>query len=249
MSASVIVSTPSEGVRLLEIDRPARRNALDTATYLALVAGLKEADGDDAIRAIVLAGTQGVFTAGNDLADFQVGERDGARAALQFLDAISTCGTPVVAGVEGFAVGIGTTMLLHCDLAYAGRSARLKMPFVQLGLCPEGASSLLLPLVAGHKAASQLLLLGEEFSGADAAAYGIVNEAVEDGAAVARALDRAGALARLPADSVRTSKALLRHANAAAVAETLAREGIAFERLRAAPAAQAAFAAFLRKAQ
>ena len=169
--------------------------------------------------------------------------------AIVFLRTISTCETPLIAGVEGFAVGIGTTMLLHCDLAYAGVSARLRMPFVSLGLCPEGASSLLLPLVAGSKAAAHLLMFGEEFSGAEAARFGIVNEAVADGTAVARALERATVLARLPADSVLTTKALLRKAGPQAVAETIERERGEFERLRQGPAAQAAFAAFLSKAR
>jgi len=249
MTDTVTVSTPADGVRLLEINRPARRNALDSATYDGLSDGIRDADADPSIRVIVIAGTQGVFTAGNDLADFQAATRVATPPAIVFLRTISTCETPLIAGVEGFAVGIGTTMLLHCDLAYAGVSARLRMPFVSLGLCPEGASSLLLPLVAGSKVAAHLLMFGEEFSGAEASRFGVVNEAVADGTAVARALERAAVLARLPADSVMTTKALLRKAGPQAVAETIERERGEFERLRQGPAAQAAFAAFLSKAR
>ena len=153
----------------------------------------------------------------------------------------------MLAAVEGFAVGIGTTLLLHCDLAYAGRGATFRLPFVALGLCPEGASSLLLPRVAGAKRAAELLLLGEAFGADEAEAAGLLNAVVETGAALGVALARAEALAHLPAESVLLTKRLLRRGLAAGVAETLDHEAEHFAARRRSREAQAAFAAFLGK--
>ena len=192
-------TTPSPGLLQLEINRPERRNALNGAAYEGLIAGLADAMADDAVRVVVVTGAERCFTSGNDIADFMTrAEEPGGHPAIRFLRAIASFDKPVVAAVEGFAIGIGTTMLLHCDLAYAGRSARFKLPFVPLGICAEGASTLLLPQIAGAKRASEMLLFGEEFSGEAAARDGLVNEAVEDGQALPRALERASALAALP---------------------------------------------------
>mgnify|MGYP002138963324 CR=1 FL=1 len=147
---------------------------------------------------------------------------DGARVAMDFLGAISTATKPVVAAVEGFAVGIGTTMLLHCDLAFAGTGALFRMPFVTLGLCPEGASSYLLPLAAGSKRAAELLMLGESFGPQAALEAGLLNAVLAEGKALEAALDKAKALAALPPQSVALTKMLLKRGQAAAVAETLA---------------------------
>jgi enoyl-CoA hydratase/carnithine racemase len=241
-------STPASGLLQLEINRPERRNALNAAAYEGLIAGLADAAADDAVRVVVLTGAERCFTSGNDIADFMTrAEEPGGHAAIRFLRAIASFDKPVVAAVEGFAIGIGTTMLLHCDLAYAGRSARFKLPFVPLGICAEGAWTLLLPQVAGAKRASEMLLLGEEFSGDAAARDGLVNEAVEDGQALPRALERAAALAALPAPSVLATKALLQKARRAAALETIAAEAAEFDRLRRLPETQARFAAFMNK--
>lgn len=248
MSPSLIITDPHEGVRQLTISRPERRNALDRATYGALAEALKAAAPDDSVRAVVLTGAAGCFTAGNDLADFQDTSNAGEPSAgLTYLGVLSTFPKPVVAAVEGFAVGIGTTMLLHCDLAYAGAGARFRLPFVNLGLCPEGASSYLLPRIAGTKRAAELLLLGELFGAAEAAEAGIVNAVTEEGAALSHALDKAKALAALPPESLAATKSLLRHATAEPVARALALEAQHFHALRLQPAAQAAFAAFFKR--
>ncbi|PZU91322.1 MAG: enoyl-CoA hydratase [Chelatococcus sp.] len=237
----------ADGVVLVTMNRPQRRNALDRASYAGLIAALAAAEADEAVRAVVLTGAGGCFTAGNDIADFAAGGGDGARIAMDFLGAISTATKPVVAAVEGFAVGIGTTVLLHCDLAYAGEGATFRLPFVALGLSPEGASSHLLPLVAGCKRAAELLMLGEPFGAEVAAEAGLVNAVVPSGTALEAALARAKALAALPPASVALTKMLLRRGSAAAVAETLQVEARHFgERLRS-PEAQAAFAAFLKR--
>ena len=245
---SLRVAPAGDGVRLLTIDRPRRRNALDRATYAALGQALAEAGADAGVRAIVLTGAGGCFTSGNDIADFrEAGETGRESAGLTFLKALVACPKPVVAAVEGFAVGIGTTMLLHCDLAYAGATARFRLPFTALGLSPEGASSYLLPLVAGSKRAAELLMLGEIFSAQSAAEAGIVNAVVTEGEALDQALAKASALAALPAESIAATKRMLRREQAQAVAEALEAEAEVFHALRRGPAAQEAFAAFLAR--
>lgn len=247
MNETILSEQAADGVVLVTMNRPQRRNALDRASYAGLIAALAAAEADEAVRAVVLTGTGNCFTAGNDIADFAAGGGDGARIAMDFLGAISTAKKPVVAAVEGFAVGIGTTVLLHCDLAYAGEGATFRLPFVALGLSPEGASSHLLPLVAGSKRAAELLMLGEPFGAEVAAEAGLVNAVVPSGTALEAALARAKALAALPPASVALTKMLLRRGSAAAVAETLQVEARHFgERLRS-PEAQAAFAAFLKR--
>lgn len=245
---TLLATEPHPGVRLLTISRPERRNALDRATYAALAEALAAAAADEGVRAVVLTGAKGCFTAGNDLADFQdTSETAGPSPGLAFLDVVSTFAKPLLAAVEGFAVGIGTTMLLHCDLAFAGAGARFRLPFVNLGLCPEGASSYLLPRIAGTKRAAELLMLGEPFSAAEALEAGLLNAVTEDGGALARALEKAAALAALPAQSLAVTKRLLRHATTEPVARAIALEAEQFQMLRLQPAAQAAFAAFFRK--
>lgn len=245
---SVVVSDPEVGIRLVTIDRPERRNALDRATYAGLGDALAEAGRDASVRAVVLTGAGGCFTAGNDLSDFRdIAETGAESPGLTFLKALRACPKPVVAAVEGHAVGIGTTLLLHCDLAYAGAGARFRMPFTALGLSPEGGSSYLLPLVAGFKRAAELLLLGEPFSADEAVAAGLVNAAVAEGAALETALARVRALAALPPASIAATKRALRRGHDATVAEALAAEAEVFHALRRGPEAQAAFAAFLRR--
>ena len=248
MADSLVIADPRPNVRQLTINRPDRRNALDRVTYRALGAALASAAADDTVHAVVLTGADGVFTAGNDLVDFQdVSDGGGPSAALDFLGVVSTFAKPLIAAVEGFAVGIGVTMLLHCDLAYAGRETRFRMPFTNLGLCPEGASTYLLPRIAGTKAAAELLMFGETFGADRAREAGIVNAVTDDGAALETALEQAAALAALPVEPVLETKRLLRHATAGPVAEALAIESESFQKLRRAPVAQAAFAAFFRK--
>lgn len=247
MTETVLSEAAAEGVVQITMNRPDRRNALDRATYQGLIDALAAAEADTGVRAIVLTGAAGCFTSGNDLKDFAAAGAGGPRVAIDFLTAISTAKKPIVAAVEGFAVGIGTTMLLHCDLAFAGRGASFRMPFVTLGLCPEGGSSYLLPLIAGSKRAAELLMLGEAFGPEIAQEAGLLNGVTEEGGALALALDKARALAALPPQSVALTKMLLKRGSAAAIAETIATEARHFgERLMSAEA-QAAFAAFLMK--
>jgi enoyl-CoA hydratase/carnithine racemase len=246
-NSSVLIATPEPGIRLLTINRPERRNALDRAAYGALGKGIVDADGDDSIRVTILTGQGAHFTSGNDLQDFQTQAAGEPTAGLAFLRQLHGARKPIVAAVEGYAVGIGTTMLLHCDLAYAASDARFRLPFAQLGLCPEGASSYLLPLVAGSKKAAELLMLGDVFGGAEALACGLVNGVTEPGGALAAALISARRLATLPAASIAVTKQLLKRAPDAAIAEAFTVEAAAFAERRRSPEAQAAFAAFFKR--
>ncbi|MFA6967717.1 enoyl-CoA hydratase-related protein [Bosea sp. (in: a-proteobacteria)] len=247
MTAAVLIETVAPGVSQITMNRPERKNALDRASYVGLIEAFAAAEADPDIRAIVITGAGNCFTSGNDIRDFAAAAGDGARIAMDFLTTISTATKPVIAAVEGFAVGIGTTMLLHCDLAFAGDSAIFRMPFVALGLSPEGASSYLLPLVAGSKRAAALLMLAEAFGPQEALDAGLLNAVVPGGTALETALTKASALAALPPQSVALTKLLLKRSQAASVAETLATEAKHFgERLRS-DEAQAAFAAFLKR--
>ena len=234
------------GVLTLTLARPEKKNALTRAMYAALADALEGAVDDPSIRVVVVRGSDGVFTAGNDLGDFMMDPPTGPDSPVfRFLQAVAGFPKPLIAAVEGPAIGIGTTLLLHCDLAYAAPGTTFKMPFVDLGLVPEAASSLLLPRLAGSMRASELLLFGEAFSAEKAAEVGLVNEVTEDPAA--RAAERAGVLARKPPSAVRQTKALLRHDTAGAVGETIAREGALFVERLASPEAQEAFTAFFEK--
>jgi enoyl-CoA hydratase/carnithine racemase len=209
-------------VRILRLNRPDKKNALTDAMYDALSDALDGAAADAAIRSVVIAGGPAAFTAGADLNDFLRAARgdDGLRnQAIRFLHTIAASGKPVIAAVEGVAVGIGTTLLLHCDYAVAADNARFQTPFVHLGLVPEAASSLLMPRLMGPRRAFELLVMARPFGAADAKAVGLVNEVVPAGEAEAAALKAARHVATLPAEAVALSRRLIR----GPVAETVAR--------------------------
>jgi enoyl-CoA hydratase/carnithine racemase len=200
-----------EGVLTVRLQRPAKKNALTVDMYLALTAVLDQAAVSDAIRVVVVAGNDDAFTAGNDLEDFLANPpQDMDAPVLRFLAALVSFPLPLVAAVNGVAIGIGTTMLLHCELVYAGTAARFQLPFVNLGLVPEAASSLLLPRLAGYQRAAELLLLGEPFDAARALEIGLVNALCSPDAVEDTAQEAARALARKPRGALRASKALLK---------------------------------------
>jgi enoyl-CoA hydratase/carnithine racemase len=232
---------PAPGIRILAIDDPGTRNALSANTYRRLTHEIAEAEEHPGLRVMIITGAGGVFTSGNDLNDFR--DRPDATAALGLLHALACAETPVIAAVEGFAIGIGTTMLLHCDLAYAGCSAIFALPFTRLGLSPEGGSSLLLPQLAGAKRATEMLLLGERFSAHDAQSAGLLNTVVEDGTALATALHTAHKLTALPDESLRATKRLLTDKDA--VRRAIDREAAIFARRLQSPEAQSAISAVL----
>ena len=204
-SGEVKVQVSGRVVRVT-IDRPAKRNALTQAMYGRMTDALLEADSDPGVGAVLITGVGDVFTAGNDLSDFASGAN--LDQVVRFLGALSSVRVPLVAAVNGFAVGVGLTMLLHCDLVYVEPTAQLSVPFVELGLVPEAASSLLLPRVVGERRASELILAGRRISGSEAAVWGLANEAASP--ALPPALEAATRLAGQPPHALRASKALLR---------------------------------------
>ena len=247
MNQHILVETRDRVARI-EFNRPDKKNALSPGMYAAVAQALAAADADAGVRAVLIHGQAGCFTSGNDVRDFLELERaPGASPASGFLRAISSAQKPLVAAVGGPAIGVGTTMLLHCDLVYAAPGARLQLPFVPLGLLPEAASSLLLPRLAGYQRAAELLLLGRPFSAEQALAAGIVTAIVPEGELLERARQAALALAALPPASVRMTKALMKREAAGAVQERMTEELQLFgERLRS-PEAKEALGAFLEK--
>ena len=236
-------------VRTIVLNRPAKKNALTVAMYATMADELARAGASAEIRAVVLRGAGGVFTAGNDILDFvsEPSVSDDSHV-VRFLKAIVAFPKPILASVDGAAIGVGTTMLLHCDFVAATASSRFQLPFVKLGLCPEGGSSLLVPRMAGLQRASELLLWGEPFDAATAREVGFVNEIAPDGAALAASIaSRIERLLQLPPDAVAAAKELVRAPLRAELAETMKREALLFkERLGSAEAAEA-FSAFMEK--
>jgi enoyl-CoA hydratase/carnithine racemase len=237
------------GLAIIRLNRPEKKNALTLAMYRALIEALDQADADDSVRVVLITGTSNCFTAGNDLADFATATSEGPRDAVHFLEKLRATEKPSIAAVEGLAIGIGTTMLLHCDLVYAGASARFQLPFVNLGLCPEAGSSLILPTMAGHQRAAALLFFGEPFGAEEARSYGLVNQISLDGTVVEFAMSRARQLAQKPSAALRTTKALLRRHSASAVAEAMAIETRKFAELLQGPEAKQAMATFLERSR
>jgi len=246
-AANQILTASQDGILTIRFNRPGKKNALNLAMYSALTLALEQADRDAAIRVILLAGSDGCFTSGNDLGDFlNQPPTDQSNPILQFIRTISRARKPVVAAVQGDAVGIGVTMLLHCDLVYAAESARFQTPFVNLGLSPEAGSSLLLPRMMGHQKASELLLLGETFTAAQACACGIVNEVFSDESLPAKAREKALQLAGRPAAAVRLAKELLKREYASSLQEVIVEEGRQFLTRLKSPEAGEALQAFMQ---
>ncbi|WP_346841884.1 enoyl-CoA hydratase [Metapseudomonas otitidis] len=238
-----------QGLLTLRMDREDKKNALTRAMYGALADALDAADEDRSVRAVLITGSETCFTSGNDVADFIQAPPSGLDSEVfRFMKALFDFSKPVVAAVSGPAVGIGTTLLLHCDLVYVARDAKLKMPFVNLGLCPEYGSSLILPRLLGHARAAELLLLGESFTGEQAAAWGIANEALEDGAAtLARAREMAQRFEQLAPSAVAVSKRLMREPGREELRRVIMEEGELFgQRLRT-PEAIEALSAFMQR--
>ena len=200
------------------------------------------------VRVLLIRGSEGIFTAGNDLMDFmRVGEMNADSPVAKLLEHLAACEKPIIAAVQGPAVGIGVTMLLHCDLVYAGEGARFHMPFVNLGLCPEAASSFLLPRLMGYQRAAELILLAEPFSAQVAYEYGLVNQVLADEAVIDRAASVAATLAQKPPTAVRVSKRLMRDSCRDRVQAAMTAEYEAFTAGLRSPEAAEAMQAFFQK--
>ena len=236
------------GVLTIEIARPEKKNALTLAMYQAMADAIGSAVADAAVRALLITGQPGVFTSGNDLEDFMQRPPAGEDSPVfRFMRALADCGKPVVAAVTGAAVGIGTTMLLHCDLVYVSDEARLAMPFVGLGLVPEYASSLLVPRLMGQVRAAEKLLLGDPFTGAEAVECGLANAVLPAPEVVPHARRVAERFNALPPGAVRDTKQLLRAPLRVAVESALRAEGEVFTGRLRSPEAKEAFQAFFEK--
>lgn len=227
--------------------RTEKKNALTGAMYQALTAALAQAGKDETIGAVLLRGKDGVFTGGNDIADFlAIGGSVEASPGTLFIRALAVFEKPLVAAVEGPAIGIGTTLCFHCDLVYAAPSARFQMPFVNLGLVPEAGSSLLAPQRFGYAKAAEAILLAESFDAAAARELGLVNAIVEPGELYAHALDKARALAAKPRDALLATRRLMR-GDPAVLKARMDEELRLFGEAVRSPQARAAFMAFMQK--
>ncbi|MEX3943368.1 enoyl-CoA hydratase [Paraburkholderia sp. BR10937] len=247
MSNEILVGHEN-GVLTITIDRPARKNALTPAMYQAMADTLNGANKDASVRAALLRGHAEIFTAGNDIEDFLKGPPAGADSpVIRFLDAIAAFEKPLIAAVKGSAIGVGTTLLLHCDMVYAADNARFAVPFAQLGLCPEAASSLLLPRIAGHQGAAEKLLLGETFDAAEAHRMGFVNRVLPAAELDAFVSGQLAKLVALPAASLRVTKSLMKRADTHEVKTRMSEEFVHFGKMLLAPEAREAFTAFLEK--
>ena len=247
-ASKTVLTECRDGILEIVINRPEKKNALTVEMYRTMADAIFGAEEDAAVRVLLLHGAGGCFTSGNDLKDFMNSPpKDESSPVFRFLAAVSRARKPLVAAVAGAAVGIGTTVLLHCDLVYAGKSALFQLPFVNLGLCPEAASSLLFPQLAGHRRAAELLLLGEPFSAEKAMEIGLINSIHPDDELLTTARAQARKLAEKPPASVILTKALLKKANAALVRDTIAEEVRHFMERLASPEAAEAFQAFFER--
>jgi enoyl-CoA hydratase/carnithine racemase len=236
------------GVFTLEIARPDKKNALTGEMYVALAQGLRDASADPRVRSVLITGQPGIFTSGNDLEDFMTRSGPASESpVVLFMHALMDCEKPVIAAVTGAAIGIGTTMLLHCDFVYVSDESRLAMPFVSLGLVPEFGASLLFAQQAGPRRAAEKLLLGDPFTGADAVEYGIANAVLPTSEVVLHARRVAERFNALPPAAVRESKKLMRRGEGAAVRSAISAENEVFVARLTSPEAKEAFAAFFEK--
>jgi enoyl-CoA hydratase/carnithine racemase len=244
----VIHAKTQDRVAFVELARLDKKNALTGAMYGQLADALVAADADANVRAVLLHGSPDCFCAGNDVADFL--NRPPLQAgspSARFFDAMIGLAKPIVAAVGGPAIGIGTTMLLHCDFVYASTEARFQLPFVPLGIVPEFGSTYILPMLAGYQRAAELLLLGQPFTAQKAQEVGIVTQVVEKGQLLEKATATAAALVALPPQSLRLTKQLLKKRHGQVVGEAIAEEIRTFGERLGSPEAKEAMSAFLEK--
>ena len=238
-----------DGVCRITLDRVAKKNALTRDMYKAIADALDSAATDDAVGCVLITGTGGVFSAGNDIGDFQKAKDEPQKQhsdSARIYGCLPTYPKPVVAAVDGLAIGIGTTLLLHCDMVYASSAARFRMPFVDLGLVPELGASMLVPALAGRHKAAELILLGDFFDAPTAESIGLVNKVLPPEELGAYALGICKRLAAKPRTSMRLTKGLLRR-GAEAVHEQIAAEMVLFRQQLVSPEVQAIMAGVLKR--
>jgi enoyl-CoA hydratase/carnithine racemase len=242
-----IAVTDEGGIRIIRMNRPEKKNALTQPMYAAMTEALREAANSDSVHCIMVAGSPGAFCAGSDISDFQKRAEGGLKAVtIDFLHALVRNPKPLVAAAGGIAVGIGTTMLLHCDYVVAAEGARFSTPFTKLGLIPEAASSLLGPLRMGHARAFELLVMGHPLSAEEAKAAGLVNAVVDAAALDDAAVQAAREIAALPAGAVALARKLMR-GDLDDIAKRVDIEAAFFKERLQSEEARAAFSAFLSR--
>ena len=242
-----IVLTEEDGVRIVRMNRPEMKNALTQPMYAEMTRALREAETNDAIRCVVLAGGPGAFCAGSDISDFQKRAEGGLKpVTVDFLHALVRNAKPLLAAVDGLAIGIGTTMLLHCDYVVAASGATFATPFTKLGLIPEAASSLLAPMRMGHARAFALLVMGRSMSAEEAKAAGLINAVVDPATLEAAVMQAAREVAALPAGAVALARKLMR-GNLDDILRRVDTEAKYFKERLQSDEARAAFAAFFTR--
>jgi enoyl-CoA hydratase/carnithine racemase len=249
MSDTLVSTSIQDGIMTLRLMRSDKKNALTTAMYLGITQAFEQAAVDPAVRVVLITGSGDSFCAGNDLVDFLQNTPSDAEKApvMVFMRTMSGFKKPIVAAVNGIAVGVGVTMLLHCDLVYAAEGARFQLPFASIGICPEFGSTLLLPMMIGPLRAAELCLLGEMFDAATAKDAGIVNRVVPVAELEALALAQAAKLVRQPPNALRTTKSLLKRWTQAQMPEVIRAEAAEFMPMLKMPEALEAMSAFMQK--
>lgn len=244
-----VVQKAEGGILEVQLNRPEKKNALTTEMYTMLTEAVERASEDTAIRCLLFTGCEGGFCSGNDIGDFlQQNPASGEdQPVARFMHALADFAKPAVAAVQGPAVGIGSTLLLHCDLVYAGRSTRFAMPFVNLGICPEFASSYILPRLMGYPRAAEILMLGEPFDAEQAFSFQLINAVIDDDAVVTKAREMAAKLAAKPPKSLRTTKDLMRRWTRDTSQRAIREEAELFMAMLHEPEAKEAFTAFMEK--
>ncbi|APX94455.1 hypothetical protein BWR19_16770 [Halomonas sp. 1513] len=247
MATRITTSRRADGITLLKISGPERRNILDEANYAQLIEALAAAEADDEVKVLIITGSENCFTAGNDLANYKALAEATEVPAITFLRRLHAFPKPVIAAAEGLALGLGSSILMHCDFAYAGSSTTFYLPFVNFALTPLGATTYLLPKLAGNKAASDMLMLGNTFSAARACELGLLTDTTPDGMALEQAFSCASRLIAKSFDALLATKALLRAGDAEAISHAFDREEQQLlERCRS-PEAQAAIDGFFNR--
>ena len=243
-----IITNKKDGILTIQFNRPDKKNSITAAMYQMMADAIADGEKDPAVRVILFCGQPEMFSAGNDLEDFMnAKESVGERPVAQFMRNLSQAAKPVMAAVSGMAIGIGVTMLLHCDQIYAAQQTKFSMPFAKLGLCPEFASSKLLPELIGYNRTAELLLFGEPFSAEQGFDMGLVNKVLPPADLMAYAYAQAAKLVALPPSSLRTTKRLMKARNTEAVIAQMMEENDYFSAMLQAPEAKEAFAAFFAR--
>ena len=243
---NLILTNESQGVFTITLNRFDKKNALNSSMYRQLCENLNYASNTDTIHCVVIRGNEHCFCAGNDLQDFIASSKDEELVAASLINVLINFSKPLVAAVAGAAVGIGTTLLLHCDMVFAATNSKFKLPFTQLGLCPEAGSSLLIPQLVGHNKAFELMVLGQTFNAEQACQFGIVNQVCQPEELLALTEKTAMAIAQLPHDAVLTSKKLLRQSNKLLLEQVASNEINDFSRLVNTPECKSILAQFFK---